>query len=109
MFYLLNTKEISGYTYTPKDIRGVKTLSDYGLEENYYGGRAKKIGLTDAGLLLVLDDSMNILDIGTTDLENLTQEGLRSLLRARKIPHHHKLAKPKLIALLEGREIDEGD
>ena len=107
--YLLNTKEMGNREYTSADIKGIKPIFEYGLNDAFYGGRVKRIGLTDTDILLMLDEGMQVVDIGTTNPECLPLESIKFLLNGKKIVHHHKLGKAKLIALLEGREIENED
>lgn len=107
MIYLLNATEINGHKYTANDIKGVKQIYDYNLDTDFYGGRVAKVGLTDEGLLLMLDGMMQIIDIGAEDPALLPIEGIRHILNSRKIKYHHKAGKEKLIELLEGREVED--
>lgn len=103
--YLFNTLEVGGRTWSAADITGIKTIYDYGLNDNFYGGRIKRVGTTNSDLLLLVDANMKAIDTAAESLENIPLDNIRFLLNSRKIKFHHKAGRDKLIALLEGREV----
>ncbi len=110
--YVFNTLEVGGHKYTQADIKGIKSIKDYKLEDGFYGGRVERIGLTDSDILLFIDvqnkdGELNVIDTGAVTIDNIPVEIIRKLLNSRKIQYHPRLGKEKLIALLEGRKIDD--
>jgi hypothetical protein len=54
--------------YRTSPVKSLKTLSDYGLDVGWYGGKARNIAeLKEEPLLLIIDSDLNTLDVAVEE------------------------------------------
>lgn len=117
---LLNRTNDGKKEYSIADVRKFKTLKDFGLDTNFYGGRIKRIGETSTpGVFVLLDEKSEVFDIMVDDrfepkpakeeipfeeeeedYTQLTKKELMGILDERGIEYDDRMLKQQLIDLV---------
>lgn len=102
MFFTLGGTQWGDKEYTQDDIKAIHPLKDYGLDDSWYGGRAKAIAETESDILLILEqgDGWHVLDTAVTELEKAPRFALLELARRRKLEPTTRMKKEELLELL---------
>jgi len=82
--YTFGTTVIGDKAYTLNDAKQIIPISKYGLEDGFYGGRVKYVGLTNSEVILLMTDTNTIIDTGSTSLDETPIEVIRELCKKRK-------------------------
>ena len=107
MFYIFNTKVLDrDYTELSVPLKKLVPLSNYGLDEQFYGGRVQMIGeVKDSPVLLLIDketDGLQVVDVATHKLEDINISTLKQYAKNRGIKFEWKsTTKEEIIELLE--------
>lgn len=106
MLYVFNTTVLDKQ-YTMRDLKKLLpvTAPEYGLREDFYGGRVTHIGQTDSDILLLIDGRQppdsQLIDLAAVKLKNIPMHFIKELCRKRKIQFGMMPRKEELIAKLE--------
>ena len=98
--FTFGTTVIGDKAYTLMDAKRIIAAEKYGVEDGFYGGRVKYIGLTDSDVMLLMTDANTIIDTGTDVLNEIPIELIRELCKKRKLKIFPNSGKEKLIQML---------
>lgn len=95
--------------YTLADAKQIVLASQFGLSDDFYGGRVTHIGKTDSDVVLLMSDANTVIDTGANDLTNISMDSVRWLCNRRKFKIAHNTSKEKMIQMLGGKVIPKED
>lgn len=107
--YTFATLEVEGKKYSSADAKKIIPSKIYGLDDRFYGGRIKYIGTTNSDILLLMTDANTVIDLAAESLINIPTKLIRKLCERRKLPVHPRHSREKLLEILEGGGVSEGD
>ena len=106
--YIFNTKVLDR-DYTKLEVPlepGFKSISEYGLGDNFYGGNVTHIAnVKDSPIKLLLnndDDHLKVVDVATDKLESIDTMSLKKYAKARNVEFNWSSAtKDEIVNLLK--------
>lgn len=108
MLFCFNTLIVGDKEYSMADVKYMvppdRFQQEFGIDEDFYGGRLVGIGKTDSDVLIMVtkdyDGGTVALDAGAVNLENLPFPLLKTLARRRKLKVEKTMTKEEVIKLL---------
>lgn len=101
--FTFGTLTVDEKTYTLADAKQVVITKQFGLSDDFYGGRVTHIGITDSDVLLMMSDANTVIDTGAEDLNDIPIDTIRKLCDRRKMRTAHNTSKDKMILMLGGK------
>lgn len=86
--------------YSLADAKQIVLAAQYGLSDDFYGGRITHIGITDSDVALLMSDANTVIDTGAKDLTNISIDTVRGLCKRRKFKLAPNTSKEKMIEML---------
>ena len=103
--FTFGTLTVGEKEYTLEDAKQVVIIKQFGLDDDFYGGRVTHIGITDSDVLLIMSDANTVIDTGAKDLNDIPISLIRKLCDRRKIKTVQSTSKDKMILMLGGKVI----
>jgi hypothetical protein len=105
--FTFGTMTVDERPYTITDANQIILTSQFGLGDDFYGGRVTHIGKTDSDVVLLMTDANTVIDTGAKDLTNISINTVRGLCKRRKFALAPNTSKEKMIRMLGGKVSSE--
>lgn len=98
--FTFGTLIVDERSYKIADAKQIVLASQYGLSDDFYGGRITHIGITDSDVALLMSDANTVIDTGAKDLTDISIDTVRGLCKRRKFKLAPNTSKEKMIQML---------
>jgi len=102
VLFTFNTLKLDK-TYNDNSYKRLVPATQYGLGDDFYGGRVKFVGETDTDVLLLVeykDGENHVIDTAAEHLEKIQPRFIKRLCDMRKIAYTDETTKEELISKL---------